>query len=571
MRSRPLTSFVLTVFLALFSPAFSGAPQTYAGVQVDEDLTNLEDWNLCFRNRYSEASGIEIGDLFNECDSPNFLFVCRQNNVVTADVIAQVPRADLESYLNGPAQFDNSAVWYYNESQGVGFSDDPTITLMPCDIEGPLLQTKLCWRLDANGEIIIGGRCGASGNLNAGTGTTFIREILFDPCRGLADGTPCNDINLCTVIDTCVDQVCIGTPIPPPVLGDCYQPPVCDRLTGNFSIVPRFQGASCDDGNPCTDGDFCDGQGGCLPGPPLACAPPPGQCFQAGVCNTGTGNCDYAFRPNTSSCNDGLFCTVGDKCDGAGACVGGGPINCISQQECREPGVCNEALNQCEFPVSVDGTVCFLSNLCANSSACDNGFCVPQDTVVCPPPGQCQVSSTCNEFTGECDVVNQPDGIGCDDGDACTLNDECFAGACVGTPLPCPPPPQCYDDNVCVVGVCQLVASAAGTVCTDGNACTEPDECNGAGSCIPGAPVVCQQINQCQQNLACNPMTGCPFVTVADGTPCNDNDVCTLDDECQAGVCKPGEIDFYNPICFDVFTTTGDPGDAAAALPSLFE
>ncbi|MEQ1553659.1 MAG: hypothetical protein ABL929_05745 [Ferruginibacter sp.] len=76
------------------------------------------------------------------------------------------------------------------------------------------------------------------------------------------NGTACDDGNLCTINDYCVNGVCVG--------------------------MPR----NCNDGNICTD-DFCD---------------------------SNTGSCFFVYN-NTHSCNDNNPCTINDHCVNGG-CVG---------------------------------------------------------------------------------------------------------------------------------------------------------------------------------------------------------------------------------------------------------
>jgi hypothetical protein len=89
-----------------------------------------------------------------------------------------------------------------------------------------------------------------------------------------------------------------------------------------------------------------------------------------------------------------------------------------------------------------------------------------------------------------------------------------------------------------------------GTLCTDGNACTTVDTCQ-AGTCTSGAPVACGATDPCHQAGVCNPGTGlCQGGSaVPDWTPCNNGDLCTRAEACQAGVCAGGQ-----PTCED-----GDP------------
>jgi hypothetical protein len=64
-----------------------------------------------------------------------------------------------------------------------------------------------------------------------------------------------------------------------------------------------------------------------------------------------------------------------------------------------------------------------------------------------------------------------------------------------------------------------------GTVCNDANACTTNDTCS-VGACI-GAPLDCRDGNPCT-NDSCNPATGC--VNTNNTSPCNDGNACTTSD-----------------------------------------
>ena len=53
--------------------------------------------------------------------------------------------------------------------------------------------------------------------------------------------------------------------------------------------------------------------------------------------------------------------------------------------------------------------------------------------VDCTRLGPC-VIATCDPHTGTCTGPNLMDGVSCDDHAACTTNDHCVGGVCVGTP-----------------------------------------------------------------------------------------------------------------------------------------
>jgi Divergent InlB B-repeat domain len=118
----------------------------------------------------------------------------------------------------------------------------------------------------------------------------------------------------------------------------------CDG--GTCTYGPSPPGGACDDGNPCTEVDTCDGSGACS-GTLIDCKPP---ACQSATCNPSTGVCEFASAnegavcptsggacvvghcasracapsnlPNGTTCEDGLGCTYGDSCQ-SGVCVSG--------------------------------------------------------------------------------------------------------------------------------------------------------------------------------------------------------------------------------------------------------
>ncbi len=91
--------------------------------------------------------------------------------------------------------------------------------------------------------------------------------------------------------------------------------------------------------------------------------------------------------------------------------------------------------------------------------------------------------------------TGQPDGTPCNDNNACTSNDVCSNGTCVGTPI----------------------------VCSNHNACTIGDICLN-GTCLPGTPLNCDDGNACTTDT-CDPAIGC----VHTDNNCSDNNPCTID------------------------------------------
>jgi hypothetical protein len=128
------------------------------------------------------------------------------------------------------------------------------------------------------------------------------------------------------------------------------------------------------------------------------------------------------------------------------------------------------------------------------------------------------------------------DGSGCTDGSACTIGDFCHAGACVpGTPVQCVASDQCHVAGICnpLDGTCSNPAAPDGVACNDRDLCTQTDTCQ-AGVCVGMNPIECTAIDQCHVAGTCNPSTG--FCSNPPKNPL----VCTPVDQCNvAGTCDP--------------------------------
>jgi hypothetical protein len=237
----------------------------------------------------------------------------------------------------------------------------------------------------------------------------------------------------------CADRQCHGDPSAAAIQcvasGTVCLPATCDPTSGACVTTTL----NCDDLNVCTD-DTCD---------PTADLP-------VDAC---------VHTPNTAGCNDGNACTDVD------GCVGG---KCVGTISAGSPAATCAAAS----------TVCMPQH-------CDTG------TGACVlTPLTCDDANPCT--TDSCDPVNgcvhtQLTGI-CDDGNACTVGDECVNGACLGAP------------------------TATATSCNDGNACNGVETCDAAsGACVVGTPLNCDDGDSCTTD-ACDPVTGCANPTI-DGLP----------------------------------------------------
>ncbi|NUN15849.1 MAG: hypothetical protein HUU55_19665 [Myxococcales bacterium] len=101
-------------------------------------------------------------------------------------------------------------------------------------------------------------------------------------------------------------------------------------------------------------------------------------------------------------------------------------------------------------------------------------------------------------------------------------------------------PPIC-ETWVCdtLSGRCKLTAIANGSQCDDNNVCTESSACSG-GICVPtGTPRDCTDSNPCTVD-ACDKLTGCNH-TPKSGGQCDDGNECTSGEVCAEGVCSNGQ------------------------------
>lgn len=231
------------------------------------------------------------------------------------------------------------------------------------------------------------------------------------------------------------------------------------------------------------------------------------------ACNVGNcinGACAKTPANDGALCDDGFYCTEGDKCI-SGVCSGTSQKFCPSPDACHV-GQCDEATKSCGSAPGNDGAACIDNDPCSATSSCSGGTCVGKTPVDCSfLNGACSVG-VCDPQLG-CITQPVPDGKACDDQFYCTVNDACKGGVCAGVPNTCAAP-----NDVCKIGVCNEAQKSCvampgndGAACDDNNLCTSGETCS-AGSCIGGQPA-------------------------NDGMACQDADGCTLGTTCSAGAC----------------------------------
>jgi hypothetical protein len=401
------------------------------------------------------------------------------------------------------------------------------------------------------------------------------------PDRDCADGFFCVD-------GTCVEQACLGVNCPEGEAcagGECY-PQDCESRTcpgiGEVCVEEECASASCVDVE-CPQGQRCAG-GDCYP---VDCetkeCPGYGEVCIQGECVQ-------------SNCV-GVTCPEGQRCAN-GYCY---PEDCTEIGCSGEGQVCVDGVCQRSSCVDVDCEVGFLCangwcypTLCAGvpcgaGEVCVENECVDADCVglTCPPgdlcvnghcvPVHCEVDDDCydgNPCTSDsCDPAQgcqYQDAPGsCNDGDACTMDDRCEGGVCVGDPLDVDGDgsvsvacggDDCDDDRAGVHpgaaencsngldddcdGLTDQQDPACGECstdgdCSDGNACNGQERCVG-GHCTGGTAPDCDDDNACTED-GCDQTSGCTHSDLPDGTDCGSRTCSGLEwrqPVCQEGSCS---------------------------------
>jgi hypothetical protein len=212
------------------------------------------------------------------------------------------------------------------------------------------------------------------------------------------------------------------------------------------------QGTPCPDGDVCNGDEVCGATGQCAPGTHLVCND--GKICTTDSCIPASG-CHYENKPDLTPCADDLFCNGDEVCIG-GACTDQADPNCDDGDPCtsnlcdEDAGAClNPPLGQpgpgCDCPNGDDD--CDNGNVCDGIETCDPSgqLCHPGTPLVCTTTNPC-LEPGCDSASG-CFVESKPDGTPCDDGDACSVDDQCTGGVCGGIVNGCDDGDRCTNDS----------------------------------------------------------------------------------------------------------------------------
>lgn len=335
-----------------------------------------------------------------------------------------------------------------------------------------------------------------------------------------AEGAPCDDGQFCTETDACVQGACMG------------RVRACDS-----GSEPTCGGSRCDeaadaclplvadDGTPCDDFDLCNGRETCAAGHCTNGLPPdlgaPGPCLER-VCDALEGVIE---RPSAGPCDDHDPCTEGDTCTD-GACAGIRVADCCATAaDCNDGDPCT--LDRCEGQrcrhESSPVCACTQDAECANGDPCDGAESCVAGTCQAGAAPDCDDHDPCTDdaCVAGAGCQHAPHERDCDDRNACTADDRCMSGACLGWPIDCddanpctadaceplggcthaPQDSACADDDpcsetACLEGVCSIVGRVAGC-CGEDADCALPAELCVDRTCVQVLCTPCAQDAQC--------------------------------------------------------------------------
>lgn len=442
-----------------------------------------------------------------------------------------------------------------------------------------------------------------------------------DPCAAGSDcANTCNED-----ADSCNDP--LGTSCGSSADTQCTHPDTCDG-EGHCVANNESSGTNCGDAeSACVNQDTCDSAGHCsdngFKSAETACGDSSDtECSNPDHCSGTSSACVSADEPAGTNCGDaGSDCVNQDQCNGEGSCTDNGfkspgtscgspaDTDCDNPDTCNADGNCVPNLASSETHCTDDDNAC-TDDFCngdggcthtANSDSCDDGnVCTVGDTcsdsgcqageepLNCDDHNPCTDDSCDPEAKGGC--VHTPNTASCNDGNACTTNDTCSNGECVGgAPLTCDDENPCTDDSCnstvdlyplprfindelppdpCVHAPDETNSCSDGDACNGLEACvllTDGESVTGA-ECLSGEPPVCDDKNACTSD-SCNAETGCQNKDLPD----TDGDgVCNLVDDCDTGpqtdtdgdlvpdACDPCPVDAPDDVDGDGICTSVD-------------
>ena len=479
-----------------------GDPCTVADQCKEKECVGYEVDCACQEN--GDCGALEDGDLCNGtlvCDTEKLPYQC----VVDPDTVVVCPPPAGPDVFCQAASCDpaTGACFIVPDHEGFACSDGDACTM---------------------GEACVEGECTNGAPVNCKDGNPCTDDTC-DPvagCQHAANNAVCSDNDTCTVGDICVDSLCVSGEAADCNDGNLCTDDSCDVALGCQHLANDLE---CDDGDGCTLGDFCSG-GQCKKGLISVQCDDSNPCTDE-TCD-GLGGC--TFQNNNNPCEDGNLCTFGDTCEAGECQAGKVPLPCDDDNLCTndscDPGEgCVYSLN--EAPCD-DGNACTADDNCGGGDcngelmSCDDDDKCTLDS--CDPDTGCYYTPMCVGCASPCfiEICDPKTGESeylplCEDDNACT-SDHCEEGFgnCTHKSI------DCDDENLCTFDMCEPVEGCfhvnSQAPCDDGDLCTLKDQC-AEGECVWSIPLNCDDSNPCTDD-SCDGESGCVHV-VHDGA-CDD-------------------------------------------------
>ncbi|MFT7625542.1 MAG: hypothetical protein ACI9WU_004733, partial [Myxococcota bacterium] len=249
-------------------------------------------------------------------------------------------------------------------------------------------------------------------------------------------------------------------------------------------------------------------------------------------------------------------CTQSDAClDGScvGASISCDDDNACTLDQCTETQ--GDGVGVCTSTIASGFVPCDDGDACTTQDVCSAGFCVGGSAPDCDDQNQC-TTDACDPVAG----CTHTDSVGgCDDASACTINDVCDQGLCTGSAKVCDDLDPCNGVEACD-GADGSCLEGIDIICDDGFACTADSCVVGFGCLFEPLDTACDDGEECTGAEVCTPGVGCTAQAPADGTLCDDNNPCTSADACASGQCLGTDTD-----CDDANVCTVDSCDSDQA------
>lgn len=356
------------------------------------------DTPTCFQGMCTNGTLLADNTTCNDGNSATVRDVCRGGVCAGVDAcVASNVTCTASPCVTAGSCFQGACVGRVVSPDFTACDDGNNATLYDRCVRGQCTGIDLCDEV----------QCGAA------TQCTLAQTCFQGSCQPRVhrpNGMACDDGNATTANDACRGGVCVGDDLCSLVdcgtvsSGQCYLDTTCVAGRCLIDAIPKPNGTPCNDRDGRTDLDSCvdgtcTGIDLCVTGN-VTC-PTPTQCFHPVTCANGL--CpSYPPKAAGTVCTDGLSTTLNDVCDGTGTCAGVDPCAGVTcpQRACHQPSTCQRASNgTCTTVRLTDGTGCDDGDSNTVDDRCELGVCVGSAlTCLSVPCGPVLFSNGCGGF-----------------------------------------------------------------------------------------------------------------------------------------------------------------------------